>query len=159
MRKRWFERRKGKVKKKSGKHAVVNQKTRRRGSGTPIPRVVGEPRPFAESGNRSYIEGIADRRRRNPMPAEKELERILNQLNGGVLRGRFEREYMISGKWIADFFFRENRLAIEVDGSIHRTANQKKRDSQKDADCAKFDITVLRITNWGSVAEKGEMTR
>ena len=149
---RWFERQKGKVRKKSGKHAVVNQKTRRRGSGIPIsgvsiPRVVGEPLPFAESWNRSNIEEFADRLRRNPPPAEAKLECILNQLSDGVLRGKFERQYIISGKWIVDFFFGENRLAIEVDGSIHRTAEQKRRDSQKDADCAKFDITVLRITN------------
>ena len=64
-----------------------------------------------------------------------------------MLRGKFECQYAISGKWIVDFFFPKIRLAIEVDGSIHQTAQQKKRDRQKDEDCARFDITMLRINN------------
>ena len=129
--KRWFERREGKMKKKSGKHAGGNQKARTlsssiQKSGIRIPRVVGEPLPFAESQNRSKILEFANNNRNNPTRAEEKLENFLNQLNGGVLRDKFKREYAISGKWIVDFFFPEIRLAIEVDGSIHQTARQKK---------------------------------
>lgn len=121
-------------------------------SGLAIPHVAGEA-SFTYTGylSRSTILQIADRRRKNPTPAEAELERILNRLNGGVLGGKFKREYAVSGKWIVDFFFPEVRLAIEVDGSIHLTSRQIERDRQKDADCAKFDITVLRLTN-GDIA-------
>ena len=67
---------------------------------------------------------ICDRHRRaDPTRAEAELQRILNSLNGGVLRGKFKREHVVSGKWIVDFFFPEVRLAIEVDGSVHKHAS------------------------------------
>lgn len=149
---KWFERQEAKRKKKSGKHASVKKKTRTRrsgirNSGVWVPRVVGEPPPFAESPKRSYILENADQNRNNPTGPEEKLEKFLNQLSDGVLRGRFQREYVISGKWIVDFFFPENRLAIEVDGAIHQTTQQKKRDRQKDEDCARFDITMLRINN------------
>lgn len=150
---KWFERREAKRKRKSGEHAGVKKKARTRRSGIRnsgiwVPRVVGEPLPFAESPKRSYIQENAEKNRNNPTRSEARLEKFLNELNGGVLRGTFQRQYVISGKWIVDFFFPENRLAIEVDGSIHRTAKQKKRDRQKDEDCARFDITPLRINDW-----------
>lgn len=149
---KWFERREAKRKRKSGKHAGVKKKTRTRRSGirncgVRVPRVVGEPLPFAEFPKRSYILENADKNRNNPTHAEKKLREILDELEGGVLRGKFECQYAISGKWIVDFFFPKIRLAIEVDGSIHQTAQQKKRDRQKDEDCARLDITMLRINN------------
>jgi len=39
------------------------------------------------------------------------------------------------------------RLGIEIDGAIHRTPDQIKRDRQKESDCARFDITLIRVTN------------
>jgi len=71
----------------------------------------------------------------------------LSTVNGGALKGRFVREHVVSGKWIVDFFVPEVRLAIEVDGSIHRQDSQRKRDHWKDEDCARFDITIVRVTN------------
>ena len=140
------------MKKKSRKNATAKQRTQPRRSGVPIagvsiPRVMDEPTFFTESLKQSKVQEFVDRRRNNPTPSESELERILNQLNGGVLRGKFEREHVISGKWIVNFFFPEIRLAIEVDGSIHLTNDQRRRDKLKNADCARFDITVLRIAN------------
>ena len=150
--KRWFERREGKKKKKSGKKAAVRQKVQAQESAIPmsglsLPGVVSESTFLAGSPGRSRILEIADRLRKNPTPAEDELRRILNRLNGGVLRGRFKREHAISGRWIVDFYFPEIRLAIEVDGSVHLTEDQSKRDRLKDADCARFDITVFRVAN------------
>ena len=159
---KWFKRRDAKRKRKSGKHAGVKKKARTRRSGIRnsgiwVPRVVGEPLPFAESPKRSYIEENADKNRNNPTPAEEKLEKFLNEHKGGRLRGKFEREYVISGKWIVDFFFPENRLAIEVDGSIHQTAKQKELDRQKDEDCARFDITMLRINNREIDGDRGKL--
>ena len=116
-------------------------------SGIVVPRVVGEASIFLPSHSKSYIRKLADRRRKHPTKAEAELERILNSLNGGALRGKFNREHVVSGKWIVDFFFPEIRLAIEVDGSIHNTEAQRNKDRKKDADCRRFDITVLRLNN------------
>jgi len=89
----------------------------------------------------------SEKRRASPTRAEAELERILNSLNGGVLRGEFRREHVVSGKWIVDFFFPKIRLAIEVDGSVHNTQVQRAKDLKKDSDCKRFDITVLRLRN------------
>ena len=85
--------------------------------------------------------------RRNPTAAEQHLSRILNTLNSGILKGRFRTQHVISGQWIVDFFFPEIRLAVEVDGSVHRTKEQKIRDTEKEKDCRRFDITLVRVSN------------
>ena len=112
-----------------------------------VPHVVGEHRWNPIHYPKSRIREYADQNRRNPTPAELELEKILNDLNGGALKNRFTTQHVISGDWIVDFFVPENRLAIEVDGSIHQTDAQKQKDQKKEEDCCRFDITLLRITN------------
>jgi very-short-patch-repair endonuclease len=113
------------------------------------PHVIGELisvrsyRPI----RKSYILTNSEKRRDNPTRAEAELQRVLNSLSGGALRGKFKREHVVSGKWIVDFFFPEIRLAIEVDGSVHNTQVQRAKDLKKDSDCRRFDITVLRLRN------------
>jgi very-short-patch-repair endonuclease len=96
---------------------------------------------------KSYIRRNADERRANPTPAEVKLLSILYSLKGGVLRDKFKREQVVSGKWIVDFWFSEVRLAIEVDGPVHDTQDQRAKDLMKDSDCKRFDITVLRLRN------------
>ncbi|MHA1545598.1 MAG: endonuclease domain-containing protein [Alphaproteobacteria bacterium] len=139
----WFERREGNTKKTRGRIKPAGKL----GAAATVARVIGESSFFTESWKRSKILDFADYRRENPTRAEAELRIILNQLGDGILRGKIKCEYVVSGKWIVDFYFPEPRLAIEVDGSIHLTGHQLKRDRLKDADCATFDITVLRITN------------
>lgn len=112
-----------------------------------MPRVIGDPPIFAPAPGKSHVRRNADTRRKNPTKAEAKLEQILDSLNGGALRGKFKREHVVSGKWIVDFFFPEIRLAIEVDGSFHNTPAQRAKDRKKEADCKRFDITVLRLRN------------
>lgn len=88
----------------------------------------------------------ASKRKEFHTPAEKRLEEILNSLGGGVLRGKFYREWAFS-RWIVDFFFWENRLCIEVDGPYHRNPNQARRDALKTSDLENAEITLLRLTN------------
>ena len=121
----------------------------------PLPRVIGEKIHLDYLFERSHILKYADYRRANPTPAESEFQTFLNKLNGGVLRRQFVREHVISGRWIVDFFFHEIRLAIEIDGSIHLTGIQKQKDKMKDKDAARFDITVLRLTNREVAGNKG----
>lgn len=111
------------------------------------PRVVGEPGILSSYFPKSVIRVYADRMRRRPTPAEAHLASILNSINHGVLRRRFHAQHVISGKWIVDFFFFEIRLAIEVDGAIHRTAEQAVLDAQKERDCVGLDISLIRVTN------------
>jgi len=86
--------------------------------------------------------------RKHQTPAEIKLKEILNELNGGVLKGRFFCQWTFADKWILDFFFYENRLGIEVDGSIHSNIRQLARDKEKEIACKEWDITLLRIKNF-----------
>lgn len=145
---KWFDRREVKKKKKrSSKLPAKMQPSTATRLSVPFARVISEPTFFYDNWKRSRILEFADHRRANPTPAEAKFSQILNALNDGVLRRKFVREHVISGQWIVDFFFQEIRLAIEVDGSFHLTGHQLRRDKLKDADCAKFDITILRVTN------------
>jgi very-short-patch-repair endonuclease len=112
-----------------------------------IPRVVREPSVIEPYYPTSHVRRHARRMRRLPTPAERELRAILSSLNRGVLRGRFKTQHVVSGRWIVDFFFPEIRLAIEVDGAVHWSKDQKARDVEKERDCSRFDITLLRIMN------------
>ena len=136
----WFRRRE---KRKSSRSKLDNRKNNHGNIG----HVIGENSFVKYRYTRSHILNNADERRNNPTAAEKKLETILNGLNGGVLKGKFTREHVISGKWIVDFFFHEIRLAVEVDGPVHFTNEQKQKDVMKDSDARRFDITILRLTN------------
>lgn len=122
-------------------------------------RVVDETNHQDHVFQRSHIQKYADYRRANPTPAEREFLNFLNGVNGGALRGKFVREHIISGKWIVDFFFQDIRLAVEIDGSIHLTGIQKRKDAMKDADAKRFDITVLRLTNVEVAGDKDVLTQ
>ena len=113
--------------------------------------VIGDaPVGMVGSGNYnggSRTQRLAKKRKSMSTRAEKELETILNELNNGVLKGEFEREWAFAGKWILDFFFHENRLGIEVDGSSHNLKMQKEKDLKKEQACVQFGVTLIRITN------------
>lgn len=75
------------------------------------------------------------------------MSKLLDFVGDGVLKGRYREQHVISGKWIVDFFIPEIRLAIEIDGGIHNVPDVAKRDREKEADCKRFDITLIRFTN------------
>ena len=112
-----------------------------------FPRVIGNKSVIDLGFPEAPIRRFARRNRHYPTPAEREFQRFLNGLNGGVLKGRFRFQHVVSGKWIVDFFFPEVRLAVEIDGSTHHAASQRARDLAKEIDCKRFDITLLRLTN------------
>lgn len=118
-----------------------------------LPVVVGESKfGRAYKNNESYIKRFSRTNRQQPTKSETRFEIIIRNLGDGVLRDKYRSQYPISGKWIVDFFFPEIRLAVEIDGSIHFTASQMRKDRLKDSDCSNMDITVLRISNeevWG----------
>ena len=99
------------------------------------------------TGHAKGIQRLAEILRRHGTAAEKELERILNEVNGGVLRGRFQREWGYGGQWIVDFYFREVRLGIEVDGGYHRSLKQQLRDIQRELAIEQAGITIVRVAN------------
>ena len=95
----------------------------------------------------SRIRSFALQNKRRATFAEIEISKILRDINQGVLKDRFTTQHVISGKWIVDIFFSEIRLAVEIDGNIHRTVRQIEKDHQKEQDCKEFDITLIRISN------------
>jgi very-short-patch-repair endonuclease len=111
------------------------------------------------SSHASRIQKLADDRRRHGTAAEKELEGILNKINGGVLRGRFQREWTYGGKWIIDFYFSEIRLAIEVEGGYHQSLKQQIRDISREIAIEKAGITVFRIRNEEIFGDRNELIK
>ena len=87
-----------------------------------------------------------DTPRRQPTPAEAELERIFNTLGGGALNGEFVREWPL-GNWLIDFYFPTVKLAIEVDGGYHRAPLRWRRDLHKAAELDAEGITLVRLGN------------
>lgn len=115
-------------------------------SGGP-PRALGEPitSPVFVTKPRRVHE-FAKQRLLQKTAAEREFEKILNTLGGGVLRGKFIREWAFKN-WILDFYLYEIRVGIEIDGEYHMSPLQRERDGKKTYDCEAAGITLLRVNN------------
>jgi very-short-patch-repair endonuclease len=74
-------------------------------------------------------------------------EKILwERLKGKNIPGlRFRRQHPID-IFIADFYCHEARLVIEIDGEIHE--EQIEYDDGREAEIEKYDIKVIRFTNY-----------
>ena len=59
---------------------------------------------------------------------------------------RFQRQKAI-GNYIADFYCATARLAIELDGSGHYTAELARKDEMRTKDLESMNLTVVRICN------------
>jgi very-short-patch-repair endonuclease len=79
--------------------------------------------------------------RKNPTPAEDALWQHLRLNQLGV---KFRRQHAI-GPFIVDFYAREARLIIEVDGPIHK--KQKEYDEMRQAYLESLGYRVVRFTN------------
>jgi very-short-patch-repair endonuclease len=59
---------------------------------------------------------------------------------------RFKRQVVIEGL-IVDFYCRELRLAVELDGPVHQTPEGRQRDEARDAHLQSRGIRVLHLPN------------
>ncbi len=59
---------------------------------------------------------------------------------------RFLRQYSID-KFVIDFYCPKLKLAVEIDGSIHKQEEQKKYDEDRQSYLENFGITFVRIEN------------
>ena len=59
---------------------------------------------------------------------------------------KFRRQHIID-KYIADFISLENKLIVEVDGSIHQLPENKENDRQRTERLNELGFTVIRFTN------------
>jgi very-short-patch-repair endonuclease len=83
----------------------------------------------------------ARRLRREMSPPEAKLWLMLRQRPGGL---KFRRQHPIE-PFVADFFCREGKLILEVDGWAHDTASVAERDETRDAALAARGFSILRI--------------
>ncbi len=117
---------------------------------------VNSPHPYRKTRSLARTTGQIDKARelrRWSTEAEQAAWYVLRKLR---LKGfRFRRQHPV-GPYIADFFCRERRLIVELDGSVHGQPSQARRDAQRDAYLKALGYTVLRISN-GMVLEAPEL--
>ena len=102
----------------------------------------------------AFLAKRANEMRRRPTPAEKILRDLLEPLG-------FRFQVPIIGHtknggehpYILDAYYEEARLAVEVDGSAHRSL--KGRDRRRDTRLALDGIRTLRFTNGRVLKESG----
>ena len=87
---------------------------------------------------------VASRMRREPAEAERRLWGALrNRALGGF---KFVRQAPV-GPYVADFFNREHRLIVEVDGPSHGEDRAIAHDNRRTAWLAGLEIAVHRVGN------------
>lgn len=82
--------------------------------------------------------------RKEQTPAEEALWQLLR--NRQVAGLKFRRQHQV-GDFITDFYCDELKLVIELDGSVHGTEKQAKRDATKQKYIESQGLTVLRFAN------------
>ena len=82
--------------------------------------------------------------RKNMTPSEKEVWELLRnkQINGY----KFRRQHPIL-KYILDFYCHKIKLVIEIDGGIHNTKEQIKKDKLRSNHLEEYGLTILRFSN------------
>ena len=81
-----------------------------------------------------------------------------NTVRGRQLGVTFRRQHPI-GPYVADFYAREIRLVVEIDGTTHTSPEQIEYDKRRDDFLRAQDIRVKRYTNldicstWQAVLE------
>lgn len=94
--------------------------------------------------NRPILKERRKELRNNATPAEQELWRVLRQRNLGG--HKFRRQHSV-GPYILDFYCPAKRLAIELDGDSHSTAESIVYDCERTAYLSGVGIRVLRFLN------------
>ena len=82
--------------------------------------------------------------RQEMTPTEK---RLWIHLRGRRFAGfKFRRQTPIAG-FIADFYCHDEKLILEIDGSVHEEPQQKARDENRDIALRTRGFKILRFTN------------
>ncbi len=69
------------------------------------------------------------------------------QLRDRRLNGpKFRRQYSV-GPYVVDFYCPDRKLAIEIDGDTHFTADAQKYDQERTVYLESIGVTVIRFTN------------
>jgi very-short-patch-repair endonuclease len=94
--------------------------------------------------NLKHLKEHRRRLRNNPTKAESQLWKALQkkQLEGK----KFRRQHSI-GNYIVDFYCPSEKLAIELDGSVHDNFINENYDRKRTEFLSELGITVLRFEN------------
>jgi very-short-patch-repair endonuclease len=101
--------------------------------------------------NRKSRKEIRKRLRSNLTPAEAALWLSLQRSKLGV---KFRRQHGV-GPFVVDFYCAERRLAVELEGEVHRDVMRSEYDAARHAFLASKGIRVLYFEN-RAVAESRE---
>jgi very-short-patch-repair endonuclease len=82
--------------------------------------------------------------RRNRPSAEEILWACLR--NHRLIGAKFRRQHPL-GRYIADFYCHEARLAIELQGGIHNQTDQREYDAIREEVIEQLGIKILHFTN------------
>ncbi len=94
--------------------------------------------------NHPYLKQKRKDLRNNLTPAEI---RLWTYLKNKQLEGRkFRRQHSI-GNYIVDFYCPQEKLAIEIDGSVHKNSVNENYDLARTKFLNSNDITVIRFDN------------
>lgn len=90
---------------------------------------------------------FAQQMRENPTYWEARVWRALKNWRRAAKFGvHFQCQVVIRG-YIVDFYCDKLKLAIELDGKIHSSAEAKRRDAQRDEHLFQAGVTVMRFAN------------
>lgn len=118
-----------------------------RGASSPLSRSAGEGGRGGEGRiPRASSEMVTRARalRQSQTSAEELLWELLRDKQLGGFK--FRRQHPI-GTFIADFFCREARLIVEIDGAIHAEPTQQERDHKREEILEQYDFQLIRCTN------------
>jgi len=63
-----------------------------------------------------------------------------------LFKDKFRRQHPVN-LFIVDFYCHKYKLAIEIDGEIHKTDGMKEYDLNRSSELDKFGVTVIRFSN------------
>ncbi|MFT3840312.1 MAG: endonuclease domain-containing protein [Myxococcaceae bacterium] len=99
-----------------------------------------------------HVLSRARRLRSNPTPAEKRLWWALRARNFSGLKWRRQSPW---GPYVLDFFCKDARIAIEVDGDSHAEPDQMRDDQARRVNLERAGIKLLRVSNAEVMADVG----
>ena len=106
---------------------------------------LARPKRNDRPNTRPYLQTFRTELRKNLTPAEASLWKVLK---GSQLEGRkFRRQHSV-GDYILDFYCPAERLAVELDGQVHRSERAELYDYERRLFLNYYGILVLRFENF-----------
>jgi len=87
-----------------------------------------------------------ERRRELRKRATTQEDLLWDKLRNRKIGCKFRRQHSVGG-YILDFYCKEKRLLIEVDGGIHVKSDAKEYDEVRDKYFKELNFIILRIKN------------